>query len=44
MTKKKQSVGEKIYSGTATFGRLWAVVSAIFWNHNKHSSTHFRDF
>lgn len=30
MTKEKQSVGEQIYSGVATFGRVWAVVSAIF--------------
>ena len=30
MTKEKQSVGEQIYSGTASFGRIWAVVSAIF--------------
>jgi len=30
MTKEKQSIGEQIYSGTATFGKIWAVASAIF--------------
>jgi len=30
MVKKDKSLGEDIYSGTASFGKLWAVIQAVF--------------